>query len=236
MTTQEIIDLLYKGDVKLYEETIRNTNKYVNPINPELEQALQWDTVRRAATCYPEYDRESLFIIDNFLNYVPEPVIYIPHQPFIKSLSASFYRGSISEEQLVKELEFHCKRIRNDDMKKYGWAENRPYNDADYRLYDTHLAVYKQTARERLIDIVGSEPPLEYSLGAEIYLRQLVQREDYHSEMLPTIFDNRAVTITYYKECLLQHGPEAADESMLYGQYLCNYVGISPYTRYKINA
>ena len=235
MNTHEIIDLLYKGDMKLYEETIRNTNKYVDPFNPELELALQWETVRLAASCYPEHDRESLFIIDNFLNYVPNPPIYIPHQPFIKSLSASFYRGALTEDQLVKELEFHCKRIRNDDMKKYGWAANRLYNDADYHRYDTHLGVFKQMARNRLCETIGGEPPLEHSLGAEIYMRQLFQLEDYHPDNPLTIFDNRAVTITSYREHLLLYGPEAADESILYGQYLCDYIGISPYTRYKIN-
>jgi len=235
MTTDEVIELLYNGDVKLYEEVIRNTNKYVDPFDPDLNLALDWKLVERAAQTYPEYERESLFIIDNFLNYVPNPQIYLLHQPFIKALSASFYRGELTEEQLIPELEFHCRRIRNDDMKKYGWAVNRQYNEADYHRYDTHLAAYKQKARDRLSNIIGAEPPLEYSLGAEIYMRQIFLPDDYHDEQHYTIFEHRAVTITSYRDFLIRLGPEAADASLLYGQYLCDYIGISPYTRFKLN-
>ena len=235
MTTDEVIELLYKGDVKLYEKVIRNTNQHVNPHDPNLKLSLSWKTIQRNIDCYPAYEEASLRVIENFLYYLPASQIYIPHQPFIKALIALHQRGELTEAQLVLELDFHCKRIRNDDMKKYGWARQGKYEQVDYDLYETHLGAYKQKARQRLIEIICCEPPLECSLGAEIYLRNVFLPDDYHDKQPYTIYEKRAVTIGAYREALLDKGPEAADDSLLYGVYLSNYHGVSPYTYQKID-
>lgn len=234
MSSDELTKLLSQGNARQYDEAVRQAHQHTDPYDPELRLALRWEVVQRAANCYPEYEERSLEVIENFLHYLPAPQIYIPHQPFIKSLIASEQRGALTEEQVIPELEFHCKRIRNDDMKKWGWAKQGKYKQSDYDLYETHLAAYKQKARQRLCEIIGFEPPLEHSLGAELYMRNVFLDDNYHDDQPYTLYEKRAVTIGLYREAMLEGGPEVADDSMLFGVFICNSIHRSPYTGKKI--
>lgn len=179
--------------------------------------AMPWETLDTVAKCFPELEAKALRLIEYFLGYLPVPVIYMPHEAFIRTLIASYQNGTLRKDNLLDEVEFHAKRIRNDDMKKGGWVKYLVHDEADYKRYDMHLAIYKHIARDRLCELIGYEPSLDHSLEAELYLREFFQSDAFTSETPYCHIDHKAVTIVRYREAYLLQGEMTADDSDLMG-------------------
>jgi hypothetical protein len=183
-------------------------------LGKNLHKVLSWKDLELTSRCHPEKEMMSLLWIEAYLGYVPSPHIYTPHLAFIQALVENVEKGVIEPDTFVDELLFHVKRIRNDDMKDGKWV-GRKYDASDYEYYDTFLGLYKQPARLRLCKLLRYEPDLEYSLGAEVYLRQIFELEGFYTELPYTAADYKAATITWYTELYHTHGEQAADESGL---------------------
>jgi hypothetical protein len=81
----------------------------------------------------------------------------MPHEPFIRTLIAMHKQNYIAQDELIAELDFHFKQIRNDDLKKHGFANKRQFDEQDRALYDSCLPQYKQAAKDRLAAFIDHE-------------------------------------------------------------------------------
>jgi hypothetical protein len=180
---------------------------------------IKWRDIETASKCAPEHQKTALYMAFKWLGYYPEPHDYLPHLAFIQTLMDGYTKQLMPGEAFLAEIVFHMKAIRNRDMKSGGWVRFKERSDADYRSYETILSVYKHQARERLCFFLGYEPKVEYSLDAEIMLRQLFERDYYHTGMPPQQVDHKAWTITRYRELLITSGEQVADNSDLMGHY-----------------
>jgi len=178
-----------------------------------IEGTLSWNDLEANAKAYPENEKNSLLWIKFFLGYIPKPHIYVPHLAFIQAFDTQLSASAIEKDVFYEEVEFHVKKIRNDDMKQGNWISSE-YQQDDYEYYETFLAQYKQQARSRLCTMLGYEPKLEYSLGAEVMLRQFFQFEYLSADgLMPE--DYKAATIAWYREIYFEHGAEGAEDSEL---------------------
>lgn len=178
---------------------------------------IDWKVLEMSATCLPELESQALELIRYFVGYLPVPIIYMPHENFVRALIATYKSGNLSKDTFLDEVEFYAKQIRNDDMKKGGWVKYKSYDESDMTRYHSYLSPYKQAARQRLSELMGYEPSLQHSLDAELYLRELLQTDDFHTAMPNGETDHKAVTIVRYREAFLLEGEEAADNSDLIG-------------------
>ena len=190
--------------------------------------AMDWQEIITYSACLPHLEKQAQRLVDGFIGYLPLPMVYIRHEPFVRALIASFQSGNISEDVFLRETEFYTKMMRNDDMKKYGWARDDVFFDNNVEQYETNLSQYKQAARDRLSEFLDYEPSIEHSWDAEIYLRQVFTMDFYYKEMPYCLLDYRAVTIVKYREHLMLSSKEAADNSPLVGLLLCEQTGTSP--------
>ena len=215
--TDAFIEKYYDGDVEAFLGSRPTTDEDQKKVAYGASQAISWKEIEASAKCYPEYETYTLLLIEGHLGYLPKPATYIPHEPFIRSVVANYKSGNIQEEQFLEELDFHCRRIRNDDMIKFAEITAEKYTEKDYNRYQSHLSVYKQSARDRLMSFLGMEPVLEHSIDAETFLRQLFQIDIYHDKLPFCEIDYRAATIYKYREALMLHGKETAEASSLVG-------------------
>lgn len=203
--TQEDVDTDYGGDCKKHQADLKNGHRY----------ALSWSDMAAYNTVLTGYEEEAQEQIEKYLGYVPHPTIFMPHEPYIRSELQRFHAGVIAEEAFDRNVQEHVRHIRNDDMKKDGWAEPVEYTAADYDAYDTVLVPYRDAARTRLAGLLEYEPDLRVSLGAEIYLRELLAMDSYASSWGLTAMDAKAMNIVRYRQVLFEYGVEGADQSIL---------------------
>lgn len=204
---QRFIDEYFDGDDEAYE----NNRKYGD------QSTIDWSDIAVSAKCFPEREAYALAWIETALGYLPDPSVYMPYLGFMQTLIANSEGGIVSDEVFFNELLTQLQNIRNDDIKKGGWLEQRVYDEHLHEEYRTYLSIYKQPAQERLIRTLGYEPELEYSLTAELYLRQLFEFDDFYFDMPVCNMDIKAATITLYREAFLKEGEAYADELDLSG-------------------
>jgi hypothetical protein len=178
----------------------------------DVSQAVSWTDIERASNISPFETKIRLLWIKAYLGYVPTYDIYLPHLPFIHVLVDKVEKGLMEPDVFVDELLFQVKQMRNADMKKFGWVSKKEFTEEDYAYYDSYLADYKQAARERLCKLLTYEPKLEYSLYAEIYLRELFIEDRFYNDMPFCDMDYKAATIAHYRETYLRFGEKAADQ------------------------
>ncbi len=205
--SQDIVDKYYNGDEAAYNEALTRQNASV----------IDWSDIETQTKCAPDQEYHALAYIQNFLGYIPEPNIYMPHIAFVQVLVDSMEKNLITWDHFIDELVFHAKRIRNDDMLKGEWVRHKTYDESYRKHYENFLPLYKLPARDRLSKLLGYEPLIEYSLEAELFLRRLFQLDSFHSEMPYGDTDLKAATIVRYREAYLLQGKSVADDSDLIG-------------------
>ena len=179
--------------------------------------SVNWTDLAAAARCFPANEAYALHLVQTCLGYLPERHIILPELAFIQSLVNDLQTSSGTEDAFYDGLVFHTKKIRNEDMKQGGWIDKTQFDPADLELYDTYLSAFKQTARERLTEIMGYSPALIHSLEAELYLRRLCSHDGFYTALPWCHMDHKAVTVVRYREAWLLEGPAAADDSDLMG-------------------
>lgn len=212
---KNFIEKYYNGDADAYDKNMTSDD-------PERDAAYfafgdrpttHWQDIERHVKCHPEYEELALAWINFILGYVPQQHAYMPYLSFLQTLFETSETGKISDENFSKELIFYVKKVRNEDMKRGGWVLKKTFSKTDLDFYNSHLALYKQGARNRLSKLLGYDPLLEHSLEAEIFLRQIFQEEFFHADMAYCNADYIAATIVKYREIFLRDGEAAADAS-----------------------
>lgn len=177
---------------------------------------LSWDDLSDNVKVFPQHADQAEAEIFRHLGYEPIKLISLRHEPFIRALVEEQQQGRLAQKEFNDAVAVHVRHIRNDDMQRGGWAT--PYTEADYHRYDTHLVQFKERARARLLQGLGFEPPLEYSLDAELMLREQYLFDWFSEEHdIHTVFDCKAYTILFYRKALAESGREVANSIDLMG-------------------
>ncbi len=178
---------------------------------------MHWDDFMSAASTLPQYEDRTRSLIQLRLGYLPPTeMVYLPYEPFLRSIFYAYDNGRLDGDVFLKEADDIICQIRNDDLKKHGFAPNGAFTESDYHFYKTHLPQFRDAARRRLSRILGYEPPIEHSLYAETHLRQLMQEDYYYDDMPPDDkVDHRSHTIYHYCWELIDNGMDAANASLL---------------------
>lgn len=180
--------------------------------------ATDWKTLLLDMKVHPEKEDEALLFLRRLLGYLPRPEIYSPHMPFMRTLHANCDSGIITEDTLADELDFHIKRVRNDDLKKSGnWQYKKMFSQAMYDFYESHLPEFKEVVRDRMKDFIGYYVDLEYSLEAELFMRECFNERLIAKKSPYDDIDLRAATVALYRETLFLHGEDEADDMLLLG-------------------
>ncbi len=199
-------DLLKQyGSVDELKEDIKWGNRYL----------MFWDDFKDSAEILPQYSEEARQQIQKHLGYIPEQVIILPHEPFLRTLIHSYKSGSISEKEFNDSVCAQVMHIRNDDMNKGGWTKDLPYTEYGLNVYNTYLLQYKDAAKKRIASFMGYEPPLEHSITAEIMIRELHTHDNFNEGMPWTPWDYKAMTVLVYTIAMLTINQEAANEMPL---------------------
>lgn len=206
----DFIRRYFNGDKAAYN----NFRKY------RVRKTLYWDDILLQSKCAPEFRNQALSQIRHWLGYIPAEHIYMRHISYLQSLVAGYKSGTILFETFSEQLYTHLLNIRNDDMKKGGWVRFTTRHPADIKRYETYLSVFRQPARQRLSALLGYEPSLDYSLEAEVYMRQLFANDSFHTNMDYTEADYKAATITTYRQTFIQFGEAEADRLSFVTQML----------------
>lgn len=177
---------------------------------------LSWDELSDNASVFSQHADQAETEIRKHLGYAPPKITSLRHEPFIRALIQEQQQGSLTEQEFNDAVAMHVRHIRNDDMQRGGWA--KPYTEADYHRYDNHLVQFKERARARLLQGLGFEPPLDYTLDAELILRDQFLFDWFCEETcIHTAFDCKAYTILFYRKALAESGRDTADNIDLMG-------------------
>lgn len=179
-------------------------------------EAVHWQEISNSLKIYPAFETLTDQYIMQFLGYMPIEQIRRRHMLFIRTVLAQWHAGIFNDESFINEVEIHVKNIRNDDMLLSGYALKSKFEEDDYKRYETVLPEFKDKARGRLADFTNTDPPLEYSLDAEILLRQLLSMDVYRPGHGCDPMDYRAATILYFQGNLFTEGLTVAESSLLY--------------------
>lgn len=188
-----------------------NANHLAYGDNP----TMHWQHIDLHVKCHPQYEALALDWIRRLLGYLPEQHAYMPSMAMLQAAIQNFKSGAMTDNDFLKDLIFLGRKIRSQDMRSGGWVENKAYLESDFYRYRTHLSIYKQAARNRLCAFMQYEPLLEHSLGAEIFLRQLFENDNFYTEMAYGEIDYKAATIVKYREAFLTQGERAATNADL---------------------
>lgn len=177
---------------------------------------VSWDDLTDNVKLFPQHTDQADAEIFRHLGYTPPKIISLRHEPFIRALIEEHLRGKLAKKEFDHAVSIHVRHIRNDDMQRGGWAN--PYTEADYCRYDTHLVQFKERARARLLDGLGFEPILDYSLDAELILREQFLFDWFsEAQCIHTPYDCRALTVMFYRKALAESGREIANEIDMMG-------------------
>lgn len=178
-----------------------------------VENKMNWNSLMLCLKVYPELDAKVKNLIEKRLGYLPTAPSTIKVEPELRIIYQQYRFGQITLDELYKQSEVMIKFIRYMDIS----PDHKLY---DYKnVYDEYAAVflpYMLKARKRIKFILGYDPPLEYSLAAEIWLSQVFAKDD--TMLLPdtiTPTDYRVMTSIKYREVFLQEGEAAAMHSPL---------------------
>lgn len=177
---------------------------------------LSWDELSDNVSVFSPHAAQADAEIKRHLGYEPPKVASLRHEPFIRALVEDQQQGRLTQKEFDDAVAVHVRHIRNDDMQRGGWAA--AYTEADYQRYATHLVQFKERARDRLLDGLGFEPPLEHSLDAELILRDQFLFDWFCEQTcIHTPFDCKAYTILFYRKALAESGREVANDIDLMG-------------------
>ncbi len=175
---------------------------YAEAVADGRRNLIQWQDVAASATVVlPEWEAEGRRLIEQRLGYLPHECHYLPPEPFIRGLLHTHHQGLMTEDKFRQETDEQVKLIRNSDMQHNTCLT---YDEAIYRTYAKYVAAYGHAAKERLTRFLVYEPLLEHSLIAELWLQEILARDDCRLPPSITEVDVKAMTLIKYREVLLK--------------------------------
>lgn len=218
----------YDGDIAKYEAAMDAEGKQVadGSFGGDEEAALEnrvrarsdtiyWQDMVEALTILPDLETAAHQLIVDYLGYLPPERTRYEFEPFIRTLIHTQRQGQVSESEFDAQLRPRMTELRNADIHENGWIVE--YRPRDFDRYETYLPQCKQAARERVVAFIGYEPELDRSVGAELWLRERMMRDDAHFADDRTQDDSRAITVVAYREAWITQGADAANASPLMG-------------------
>lgn len=173
---------------------------------------VAWDDLLTTATTLPNLETAGRDLIERRLGYLPSDSTIIPFEPFLRALIQNYQQGQLSEEDFYQQTDEHIKLIRNQDMR---YNTCLKYDAEIYQNYHDTFVPYGYAIRARLTWLLGYEPHLDYSLIAEMWMREVIARDTIQLPEIITPVDWKAMTLIKYREVLLAKGQASADASPL---------------------
>ncbi len=205
---QKTIEKFFGGDEQRFEKAFQAT------VEEGMDDVIYWKDLSLSATVLPELEEQTKDLIEQRLGYIPHLTVTLPFEPYLRSLLQNYRQGTFSSDDFCYQAEEHIKLIRNKDMKPNLCLT---YNPLIYKNYDETFFPYGQKAKERIIQFLGYEPKLEHSLIAEMWLRDIIAKDNLPLPNHQTAIDLKVITLIKYREILLEHGQAVADASPLWG-------------------
>ena len=199
---QRVIDQTFDGDTALYLADLHESRRKV----------IHWDSLVASASVLPELEVDAQELIKQLLGYLPQALLTLQVEPFIRALLHNYRSGGLTTDELFDQAEEYIKPIRNADP-----ADNTclTYERRLYRKYFLISAELSNKVRDRLTKFLGYEPALEHSLVAELNLYNCLIDDTMHFSETLSRADIQAIAIIKYRETLLAKGIDAADASPL---------------------
>jgi hypothetical protein len=203
---QKMIQEVFGGDEKRFEKA------YDEAVEDGIQDAVSWRDVVLNATVLPHLEDQAKDLIEVRLGYLPPSSITLRYEYELRTLLQNFNLGKINLDNFYHQADRYIKLIRNDDIEPNNCLTYEPYL---YEKYRKEFLPYGQMAKGRIMGFLGYEPRLEYSLAAEIWLSSILAKDYLKLPNKITPIDFRAISIIKYREILLSHGKEVADNSPL---------------------
>lgn len=198
-----------------------NTSSAYGPIPTRFQhddfKSFSWSDISETSTILPQFETESLALIDCTLGYRPHRSVTLPFEISIRALMNSHRYGLISDYEFSQQIEGYVKLIRNEDLIPDSEID---YDQHIYNYYWNSFQPYGDLTRERIKVILGVEPDLRHSVTAEIWLREFIALDIRRNSDELTSAEVRALTIIRYRQVLLKKGKQAADVSAIPFQQL----------------
>ncbi|MGA0556803.1 hypothetical protein ACO2Q8_09145 [Larkinella sp. VNQ87] len=203
---QNVIDQRYSGDTEEFQKdfdlAVLEGHLY----------AISWDDLNKASNTLPHFAQKGRELIESRLGYLPHDCVTLPFEPRLRMHVRAYEYGLISEFEFEQQANTVLKEIRNQDMRLNTCLTYDPHI---YRKYYDTFVPYGYAVRERLSNFLGYIPDLKHSVVAELWLRDLVGRDDIRLPDWPTPADFKAITLIRYREILFEQGQTGADLSQL---------------------
>jgi len=203
---QKMIQEVFGGDEKRFGKA------YDEAINEGIQEAVSWKNLFLNATVLPDLEEKAKDLIEARLGYIPPKAKTIRYEYELRTLIQNYDFGYISEENLYNQADCYIKLLRNDDIEP---NDCLTYEPDLYEKYKREYLPYEQMAKGRIMNFLGYEPILEHSLIAEIWLGSILGKDNLRLPDCITPIDFKALSIIKYREVLLAHGKEVADNSPL---------------------
>ena len=197
-----VIDQTFGGD----------TTAYVADLYESRRKAIKWDNLVASATILPELELSAQELIKELLGYLPQALLTLSEEPFIRALLQNYRSGGMTVDELFDQAEEHIKPVRNADLSDNACLT---YPRELYRQYFLALPEVAYKVKTRLTIFLGYEPALEHSLVAELNLQECLMDDTMHFSEKLSRADIQSITIIKYREVLLAKGKAAADASPL---------------------
>lgn len=208
---QKIIAEQYAGNSQQFETDFNEA------VMEGRAEAIQWNDLLVHATTLPHLKEIGRNFIEDNLGYLPPNDVLIPLEPYLRGLIEMYRQGAIGDDEFKRQALDHLKLIRNADMKHNTCLT---YDAAVYQHYNQSFPLYGYAVRERMSEFLGYIPPLEHSIIAELWLRDILADDTYQMPKAMTPDDVRAMTLVKYREVLLSDGQAQADLSPILGDML----------------
>lgn len=203
---KKLIDERYGGDAGRFE------TDFAEAVTEGSIGAVHWDDLIIDATTLPHLKETARELILINLGYLPPGDVTLPFEPYLRALIHTYWQHNLTEDEFMDQLEDHIKLIRNADMKHNTCLI---YDETIYLNYSKTFVPYGYAVRSRLSKFLGYEPPLEHSLIAEMWMRDIMADTTYSLPGDVTPDDIRAMTLVRYREVLIVKGKGFADVSPL---------------------
>lgn len=200
---QSLLNECYAGDEKAFMAARRQG----------IASAVSWKEVAENEP-FPEHKQLSQTVIFRLLGYNPPARVTQPYENSIRQLIDHFKNGKIDDDRFFYGAVKNVKKIRNKELR----GQTIPYGPEIYEQYENFLPQYKCVIRERIVKLMGYQPALEDSIGAELFLRkQFVSDKNYLPEGLCSL-DMQAITLILFRENIRLHGLDKANAADLVRQ------------------
>lgn len=174
--------------------------------------AVSWEDIIIREKVHPELEVQTLSLIEKRLGYIPRQSITLLYEPDLRLYYHQYLFGKIDLDGLYYRTDELLKVMRKWDLK----ADTKLFDEPDiYKQYYQQYLPYVQMAHQRINQILGYEPPMEYSLAAVIWLSQVIAKDNSPLPDCISGVDYRVMTSIRYREILMTEGETAANNSPL---------------------